>query len=91
MHMKTNTTTKRNATLNALQIERADKFALSMKPLVDDLRAYGLTFHQIAEALNETDVRTPKGHFWAYKSVRNLYARLDAIEARRPLRQPIRS
>ena len=74
--------TKRNATLNALGIEKADNFALSMKAIIDELRTFGFTYHQMAEELNDMGTCTPKGCYWAYKSVRNLCARLDAIAAK---------
>jgi hypothetical protein len=75
--------TKRNATLNALRRQKADKFAVSMKPIVDRLCEFELTYHHMAEALNHLGLRTPQGHYWAYKSVRNLCARLDAIEVKK--------
>jgi hypothetical protein len=75
--------TKRNATLNALRRQEADKFALSIQPFVDKLSEFDLTHHHMAEALNHMGLRTPQGCYWAYKSVRNLCARLDAIAVRK--------
>lgn len=68
---------------NAAQSEKADKFALTMKSIIDDLKAAELTVHGMAEELNKRRFRTPRGHFWSYASVSNVCARLDAI-ARRP-------
>lgn len=66
------------ASMNAIQIARADQFALSLEGAIDLLRGNGVTPHKMAEALNCMGLRTPKGH-WAHKSVRNVCARLDAI------------
>lgn len=76
------TKTKRNATLNALRRQRADRFAYSMKPIVEKLQEIELTYHEMAEVLNDRGTRTPEGCYWAYKSVRNLCARLNAIAVR---------
>lgn len=66
---------------NAARIARADKFALSVQEAVDPLRAAGFTFHQISTELNKSGLRTPRGNYWTYTSVRNVSARLDAIAA----------
>jgi hypothetical protein len=79
MNMKTETKNARLAAMNAILIARADKFALSLQGTIDLLRDAGLTHHGMAEALNYMGLRTPRGHFWAHKSVRNVCARLDAI------------
>lgn len=71
------------STRNAARSEKADKFALTMKSIIDDLKVAGLTIHGMAEELNKRRFRTPRGHFWSYASVSNACARLDAI-ARRP-------
>lgn len=64
----------------AAQIARADKFALSVQEAVDPLRVGGLTFHQISAELNKSGLRTPRGNYWTYTSVRNVSARLDALK-----------
>ena len=78
-----NSITKNNAahmaSMNAIQIARADKFASDLQGLIDLLRSDNLTYHGMAEAMNFIGYRTPRGHFWAHKSVRNVCARLDAI------------
>jgi hypothetical protein len=79
MNNKTETTNARLAAMNAILIAKADKFALSLQGPIDLLRDAGLTHHGMAEALNYMGLRTPRGHFWAHKSVRNVCARLDAI------------
>lgn len=71
------------STRNATQSEKADKFALAMKSIIDDLKAAELTIHGMAEELNKRRFRTPRGHFWSYASVSNVCSRLDAI-ARQP-------
>jgi hypothetical protein len=67
------------AAINAIKIARADKFALSLQEQIDELRASGLTPHQMAHELNERGYRTPRGHYWTYKSVQDVCARLNAI------------
>ena len=67
------------AVINAIKIARADKFALPLQEQIDELRASGLTPHQMAHELNERGYRTPRGHYWTYKSVQDLCARLNAI------------
>jgi len=67
---------------NAAQSEKADKFALTMKSIIDDLKAAELTIHGMAEELNKRRFRTPRGHFWSYASVSNVCARLDTIARR---------
>jgi hypothetical protein len=83
MTQQMNSTTKYNAahmaSMNAIQIARADKFALDLQGLIDLLRSDNLTHHAMAEAMNDMGYRTPRGHYWTYKSARNVCARLDAI------------
>ena len=56
----------------------ADRHALNLRPVLDTLSAEGITsLGQIAEALNERDMVTPRGGRWHKSSVRNLMARLD--------------
>lgn len=78
-----NTTTKDNAAhmaaMNAIQIARADKFASNLQGLIDLLRSDNLTPHGMAKAMNDMGYRTPRGHYWEHKSVRNVCTRLDAI------------
>lgn len=78
-----NTTTKNivahMASMNAIKIAKADKFAVNLQGLIDLLRSQHLTYHGMAEAMNSMGYRTPRGHFWAHKSVHDVCARLDAI------------
>ena len=67
------------AAINAIKIARADKFALSLQEQINELKATGLTRHQMAHELNERGYRTPRGHYWTYKTVQDVCARLDAI------------
>ncbi|QNA90835.1 hypothetical protein G4G28_24245 [Massilia sp. Dwa41.01b] len=67
------------AAMNAIKIARADKFALSLQAQIEELKASELTPHQMAHELNERGYRTPRRHYWTYKSVQDVCARLDAI------------
>ena len=54
----------------------ADHFAASVLPIVQSIRASGITSHAgIAEALNSRGVRTARGGQWYATTVRNLLAR----------------
>ena len=54
----------------------ADHFAASVLPIVQSIRASGITGHAgIAEALNSRGVRTARGGQWYATTVRNLIAR----------------
>jgi DNA invertase Pin-like site-specific DNA recombinase len=57
----------------------ADSHAANLRPVVEDLKEKGLaSLSSIANALNEMQMRTPRGGRWHPSSVRNLLARLDA-------------
>ena len=54
----------------------ADRFASNVLPIVESIRASGITSHAgIAEALNSRGVRTARGGRWHSTTVRNLLAR----------------
>ena len=58
----------------------ADHFAASVLPIVQSIRASGITSHAgIAEALNSRGVRTARGGQWYATTVRNLIARSAAL------------
>ena len=58
----------------------ADHFAASVLPIVESIRASGITSHAgIAEALNSRGVRTARGGQWYATTVRNLLARSAAL------------
>jgi DNA invertase Pin-like site-specific DNA recombinase len=60
----------------------ADSHAANLRPVVQDLRAQGITsLPAIASALNELQMQTPRGGRWHPSSVRNLLARLGADNA----------
>jgi DNA invertase Pin-like site-specific DNA recombinase len=57
----------------------ADDHAANLRPVVADLRSRGLTsLPAIANALNEMQMKTPRGGKWHPSSVRNLLTRLGA-------------
>lgn len=70
------------AAIQALK-SAADRHAADLGPVVDQLRAEG---HQslpaLAHALNERQMRTPRGGRWHPSSVRNLLARLKPSAGR---------
>lgn len=60
----------------------ADSHARDLLPIVSDLSAQGITgLGAIALALNDRDMRTPRGGRWHKSSVRNLLERLTALES----------
>lgn len=66
------------AAVGALK-EAADRHATDLAPVVAHLQAEGHTsLPALAKALNERQMRTPRGGQWHPSSVRNLLARLDA-------------
>lgn len=66
------------AAVGALR-EAADRHATNLRPIVEDLRGRGITsLPALASALNEMQMKTPRGGKWHASSVRNLLARLAA-------------
>jgi DNA invertase Pin-like site-specific DNA recombinase len=60
--------------------EAADRHAMDLAPVIHHLRAGGRTsLRQIATALNERHMRTPRGGQWHPTSVRNLIARFERV------------
>lgn len=66
------------AAVGALKVA-ADRHAADLGPVVAHLRAEGHTsLPALAKALNDRQMRTPRGGKWHPSSVRNLLARLEA-------------
>jgi DNA invertase Pin-like site-specific DNA recombinase len=68
----------------ALQAVRAnaDRHALDLADVIEDLRAQGRSsLRELAAGLNERRMRTPRGGVWHATSVKNLLARIDATGA----------
>ena len=60
--------------------EGADAFAASVMPIVDSLRANGVTaLRGLAGALNSRGVRTARGARWHVSNVRNVLRRSAAL------------
>jgi DNA invertase Pin-like site-specific DNA recombinase len=60
----------------AAQVSEADRFAANVLPVIDAVRASGVTsLAGIANALNARGVRSPRGGRWHVSSVQNLIAR----------------
>jgi DNA invertase Pin-like site-specific DNA recombinase len=55
--------------------QRADAFAARVAPMVSEMRGRGLTLAEIARALTEQGIQTPRGGAWTPTSVSNLLAR----------------
>lgn len=71
------------AAVGALK-EAADRHAADLAPVIAHLRAEGMTtLAALAGALNERQMRTPRGGQWHPSSVRNLLARIDHAETGR--------
>jgi hypothetical protein len=75
-----------NAGYAALRAERAkaaDRFAVSLKPVIAEIRAKGAkTPMAIAKDLNDLRLLTPKGNQWDSQSVRRLLGRQAALAGR---------
>ena len=56
-------------------------FALDVMPHLDDIVGETTSLRQIAQALNDRDVVTPRGRRWHPETVRRLQARLDVVLA----------
>jgi hypothetical protein len=57
-------------------IEGADRFAANVMPIIEAIRASGVsTFSGIAAALNARGLRSARGGKWHVSSVMNLVAR----------------
>jgi DNA invertase Pin-like site-specific DNA recombinase len=62
---------------------KAESHAAALGPVIEELRAEGITsLERTAVALNEREIRTPRGARWYASSVRNLLDRLPASAAR---------
>jgi DNA invertase Pin-like site-specific DNA recombinase len=66
----------------AAKREAADRFAVNVLPVVEQIRAGGIiSLDGIAKALNDRGIRTAQGGAWHGSSVRNLLARAGAASA----------
>ncbi len=63
----------------ASMAERADRFAADVMPIIDDIRAGGVTsLNGVAEELNRRGVGTPRGGRWKAMTVRRVVERGSA-------------
>ena len=68
---------KGNGAALAVIRQRADNHAAQLRPVVESIRADGITtLAGIAAELNGRDMRTPRGATWHASSVRNLLQRI---------------
>ena len=62
-------------------IDKADAFALSLAPLLEELEDYGITtLSAKAKALNARGIRTATGKRWYPTTVKNIQTRLETTE-----------
>ena len=60
----------------AVQVAEADQFAANVIPIVNSVRATGVTdLRGIAQALNDRGVRTARGGRWHVSNVKNIIDR----------------
>lgn len=61
---------------NEAKIEAAEAFARKIRPVVEPLRVSGKTYQEIADILNEMNIKTPQGKTFYPASVRNYTIRM---------------
>jgi len=63
----------------AASVAEADRYAASIKPMVEQLHREGIvSYRGIAKALNNRGIRTARGGSWQVSNVRNIIARSHA-------------
>jgi hypothetical protein len=62
---------------------RADQFATQMFPLIEPLRAQGLSLAKIAAILDRRGVPTAKGGSWASGQIRAILLRMEMFDESR--------
>ena len=75
---------------HAVQVADADQFAANVLPIVNSVRATGVTdLRGIAQALNDRGVRTARGGRWHVSNVKNIIDRATMyVLSRAPSRRP---
>ncbi len=53
----------------------ADQFAISLRPLVENLKSQGLSLRTIAKEMNQQNIKTARGGEWYASTVRNVLKR----------------
>ena len=61
---------------NEKRIQNANEFAERLKPVVKPLRESGQTLQQIASALNQMQIKTPRGKIFTPASVSRVLERI---------------
>jgi hypothetical protein len=70
---------KGGALLRAVVVRNADRFAMDLAPVIEDIHAGGATsLRDIAGELNARGMLTRRGGRWHVSNVRNLLQRLEA-------------
>ncbi len=62
---------------NEAKILAAEEFAQKIRPLVEPLRESGKTYQEIANILNDMNIKTPRGMMFHPASVRNYTIRIN--------------
>lgn len=53
----------------------ADQFAISLRPLVENLKSQGLSLRTIAKEMNQQNIKTARGGEWYASTIRNVLKR----------------
>ncbi|WP_144158009.1 recombinase family protein [Paraburkholderia sp. BCC1885] len=59
---------------------KADDFAMSLAPVINGLRAQGLSQRKIVEQLNRLNIATTRGGQWSLLQLQNVLARIDGTK-----------
>ena len=65
----------------AKNVQRADRHAANVLPIIRQIAADGASLRQIADELNTRGINTARGGLWYAGTVRNIMARESEIEA----------
>lgn len=60
-------------------VKAANEFALKIYKIIKPLRDQGMTLYQLAEHLNNNDVKTYRDAKWYTSSVQNVWARAEGL------------
>lgn len=61
-------------------VKLADTFADRVRPMIDELRAAGLSLNAVADALNGREIRTARGATWSAMTVKRVLERAVSAE-----------
>ncbi len=67
--------------LNAKQRAEAKEFAVKLAPMLQSLKASGMTLDEMCHSLTRSNVPTPRGGMWSRKQLSRIFHRLEESEA----------